>query len=226
MDEGMNISLEDYFTIIKEKIGLIILITVVTVFVVGIFSFLIIKPTYQASTTIIVGKPAVTGKESTQYTDVMMYQNLVKTYSEIAKSTLVAQGVYDKLTDKIPVSQIASAITVTPQTGTQLLIITGKGKSPEQAYNITNAASEAFTESAKKVFPTGGDIQVMDKAILPEGPVSPNKKLNLAIAFFLGLMGSIGVVFLMEYLDNTIKTEADIEKYLQLPVLGTIPKML
>ena len=226
MDEGMNISLEEYLIIIKERLWLIISITVLAVAIAGIFSFLVIKPTYQASTSIIVGKPQTTGKEITQYNDVMMYQNLVKTYSQIAKSTLVAQGVYDKLQGKVPLDEIESAITVSTQTGTQILIISGKGKSPEEAYNITSAASEAFMDSAKKVFPTGGDIQAMDKAVLPKSPVSPNKKLNIAIAFFLGLMVSIGIVFLLEYLDSTIKTENDVEKYLQLPILGTIPRMV
>ena len=202
------------------------MITVSAVVIAGIVSFLVIKPTYQATTSIIVGTPQGTGKANTQFNDVMMYQNLVKTYSEIAKSALVAEGVYNKLDSKVPLAQIKTSITVTPQTGTQILVINGKGKSPEEAYNITKATSEAFMDSAKIVFPTGGDIQAMDKAVLPVNPVSPNKKLNIAIAFFLGLMVSLGVVFLMEYLDNTIKTENDIQKYLDLPVLGTIPRIV
>ena len=226
MDEGMNISLKEYFIIIKERLWLIILITVSAVVVAGILSYLVVKPTYQASTTIIVGKPQAAGKQNTQYNDVMMYQSLLKTYSEIAKSTLVAQGAYNKLQSKVPVGQIENAITVTPQTGTQILVISGKGKSPEEAYNITNAVSKAFVDSAKKVFPTGGDIQAIDKPILSQNSVSPNKKLNIGITFFLGLLVSVGIVFLLEYLDNTIKTENDIEKYLQLPVLGIIPRVM
>ena len=66
----------------------------------------------------------------------------------------------------------------------------------------------------------------MDKAIVPINAISPNKKLNIAIAFFIGLMVSLGIVFLLEYVDNTIKTESDVEKYLGLPVLGVIPKMI
>ena len=226
MDEGTNISLKDYLIIIKERLWLIILITVSTVVIAGIMSYVVIKPTYQSSTSIIVGKPRATAKENTQYNDVMMYQSLVKTYTEIAKSTLVAQVAYDKLKGKVSANQIQNAITVTSQTGTQILIISGKGKSPEEAYNITNATSQAFVDSAKKIFPTGGDIQAMDKAVMSQNPISPNKNLNIIIAFFLGLMVSVGVVFLMQYLDNTIKTENDIEKYLQLPVLGIIPKAI
>src|SRR5471030_3068984 len=104
MDEGISISLEEYLSIIKEKLWLIILITVSAVVIAGIVSFLVIKPTYQATTSIIVVTPQGTGKTNTQYNDVMMYQNLVKTYSEIAKSTLVAQGVYDKLEGKLSVA--------------------------------------------------------------------------------------------------------------------------
>ncbi len=49
--------------------------------------------------------------------------------------------------------------------------------------------------------------------------------LNIAIAGVLGLMFGIFLVFLLEYLDNTIKTPKDVEKYLQLSVIGAIPKV-
>ena len=47
--------------------------------------------------------------------------------------------------------------------------------------------------------------------------------MNIAIAGVLGIMLGIGLVFLVEYLDNTIKTPEDIERYVGLPVLGIIP---
>ena len=64
----------------------------------------------------------------------------------------------------------------------------------------------------------------MDKAVLPDKPVKPNIKLNIAFAFFIGLMASVGLVFVLEYLDRTIKTEEEVEKYLELPVIATIPR--
>ena len=63
----------------------------------------------------------------------------------------------------------------------------------------------------------------MDTAVTPDKPVKPNKQLNVMIAFVVGLMAAVGVVFLLEYLDNTIKTTADVEKLLGIPVLGVIP---
>ncbi|MBX4270572.1 YveK family protein [Clostridium estertheticum] len=227
MNEEMNVSIEDYLTIIKERLLLIGTITLATIIIAGILSFFVIKPTYEASTSIIVGKPQATTNQSAQLnSDVTMYQNLLITYSEIAKSDLVARGALDELKGNLTIDQIKAGVTVTPKTGTQILMITAKGKDPEEAFKVVNAISTSFVESTKKVYPTGGDIQVMDKAVIPLKPISPNKKLNLVIGLFLGLMLSLGVVFLLEYMDNTIKTESDVEKYLALPVLGVIPRII
>jgi len=70
-----------------------------------------------------------------------------------------------------------------------------------------------------------GDIRVIDEARIPEDPIKPNKKLNLAIGGILGLMLGVMLTFFLEYMDNTIKTTDDIERYLGLPVLGLIPKV-
>ncbi|MCB2306049.1 capsular biosynthesis protein [Clostridium estertheticum] len=227
MNEEINNSIEDYLTIIKERLLLIGTITLATVIIAGILSFFVIKPTYESSTSIIVGKPQATTNQSAQLnSDITMYQNLLITYSEIAKSDLVAQGALDELKGNLTIDQIKAGVTVTPKTGTQILMITAKGKDPQEVLKIVNAISTSFVESTKKVYPTGGDIQVMDKAVIPLKPISPNKKLNLAIGLFLGLMLSLGVVFLLEYMDNTIKTESDVEKYLGLPVLGVIPRII
>lgn len=69
------------------------------------------------------------------------------------------------------------------------------------------------------------DIFVVDSAYLPENPVSPNLRLNLAIAAVLAAMLAVFIIFLLEFLDDTIKTESDLEKASDLPVLGVIPDL-
>lgn len=69
-----------------------------------------------------------------------------------------------------------------------------------------------------------GDIRVIDEARIPKSPIKPNKKLNLAIGGILGLMMGVMLVFFLEYMDNTIKTTEDVERTLDLPILGVIPK--
>lgn len=68
------------------------------------------------------------------------------------------------------------------------------------------------------------NVRVVDTARVPVAPSSPNIKRNLLLALFLGLFGGIGLAFLMEYLDNSVKTSEDIERYAKLPTLGIIPE--
>ena len=69
-----------------------------------------------------------------------------------------------------------------------------------------------------------GDIRIIDKALIPGNPIKPNKKLNLAIGGILGLMAGVMLAFFGEYMDNTIKNTEDVERVLNLPILGVIPK--
>lgn len=67
------------------------------------------------------------------------------------------------------------------------------------------------------------NIRVIQKAQVPAIPVGPRKTQIVAIAFLLSLGMGIGLAFFLEYLDNTIKTIEDVERYAQLPTLGIIP---
>jgi len=67
------------------------------------------------------------------------------------------------------------------------------------------------------------NISIIDKAKVPKNPVSPKKKLNLIMALLMGIFGGVGLCFIFEYLDNTVKGPEDVEKLTGLPSLGVIP---
>jgi succinoglycan biosynthesis transport protein ExoP len=67
------------------------------------------------------------------------------------------------------------------------------------------------------------NIKIVDKALVPEKPVSPNTQRNLIIALLLGLMGGLGLAFLADVLDNTVKGPDDLQKLMGLPSFGIIP---
>lgn len=101
-------------------------------------------------------------------------------------------------------------------------------------YNIlkreVDTNSQLFSgllQRLKEVGVAGGvgtnNISVVDKAEVPGGPFTPNPQRNLMIAIFLGLAGGIGLAFLFEHLDDTIKQSDEVEQQLGLPVLGVIP---
>lgn len=67
------------------------------------------------------------------------------------------------------------------------------------------------------------NLRIVDAAMPPEIPVKPNVPVSLALALLLGLVGGIGLAFFFEYLDNTIKTQDDVDRYLRWPLLGVVP---
>lgn len=72
---------------------------------------------------------------------------------------------------------------------------------------------------------TISNVQIVDPAVTPKVPIKPNKKKNLALGLILGLMLGIGLAFLLDYMDQTIKTSEDVKEKLGLNVLGIIPRI-
>lgn len=68
------------------------------------------------------------------------------------------------------------------------------------------------------------NIRIVEKAVLPLYPIKPKKKLNLALSVVFGLMTGVGIAFLLEYMDRSLRTEEDVQRYMDLPVLSVVPK--
>jgi capsular polysaccharide biosynthesis protein len=212
--------LKEYINIIKKRLLLIIVITLLSIFTSAIFSYLVIKPVYKADISVIIGRTGSEGKTNTS--EILMYQKLVKTYAQFATSRRVAEDVIQKLDLKMSTGQLISMISVAPKGDTEFLTITVRSGNPEQSMNIANQLAKSLQVVSKEV--RGEDIVYrLDEALLPTRPDSPKPVLNMAIAFFMGVMVSVGIVFLIEYLDNTVKTQEEVEKLLGVPVIGTIP---
>lgn len=69
------------------------------------------------------------------------------------------------------------------------------------------------------------NVAIVDEPVLPTAPIAPKKTLTIVLAFLLGLLGSSAFVVGRGMLNNTIKTSEDIEKYLEIPVLGQVPSL-
>jgi succinoglycan biosynthesis transport protein ExoP len=89
--------------------------------------------------------------------------------------------------------------------------------------SLLRRESETGVEARLKGLRTS-NVRVVDRARVPVRPTSPNKKRNLALALILGLGGGIGLAFLFDFLDNSVKTSEDVERYAGLPTLGVVPK--
>lgn len=225
MEEESSIDLREFWAIIKKRWVYIVSITAIAVVFAGILSFFVLKPTYESETTIIIGNAPNqdSQKEQSNSNDIYMYQKLMKTYAAIAKSDSVADKTAQRLGGTYTVKDIQDNLKVSPETDTQILDLKYDSHDANESQKVLNTLSDAFMEESQAKYPTD-NIKVLDKAKVPLKPIKPKKKLNIAIAFCIGFLASIGVVFVMEYMDNTIKNEDDVEKYLKLPVIGLIPK--
>ena len=220
--EEQVISIPEIFEAIKKRWIIIVAITLTATIISGIISFFVIDPVYEASTKVFVGKEE---NDNAAYnsSEINMYQQLLQTYAQAIKTKdLVNRAISGLKYDELEARNVVESLTVNPISNTQILQIKYQSKNPNEAKDVLKSVTDEFIVTAKELV-TNGNVRVIEEVELPKNPISPNKKMNIAIAFLLGLMVSVGLVFLLEYLDNTYKNKDQLEKDLGIPVLGAIP---
>lgn len=220
-----EISLREYFFVLIKRLWLILLLTVICIGASGIISFYVLKPEYQTFTTLMVGRPKDYQNTNQQldYNEIMVNQQLVTTYGELVKSRVVADDVIRDLKLDIPFDEFKDKVNVNLVKDTEIIKIEVTDGDPELAAAIANKTAEVFMDKVKDIMNIE-NVQIIDRAQVTDKPVKPRPFLNMAIAGVLGLMAGIFLAFILEYFDNTIKTQEDVQKYLGLSVIGTIPK--
>lgn len=217
--------IKDYFKIIKKRILLVLLITLSCTLLSAVISYFVIKPVYKSDIKVAIDANASAGdkdKKQQNYNDIIMYQKLVKSYSVYAKSRVVATDVIKELNLNISEDELINMVSVTPSGDTEFLSISVKSKDKDEVTKIADQLAISLKNVTKKI-KDADNVQLIDPATAPTTPDSPKPLLNTAIAFVIGLMLSIGIVFLLEYLDSTIKDEDELKKILGCSVLGVIP---
>lgn len=220
------IRLEDILGVLRNRWKMILSITLSATLISAIVSFFLIAPKYQAETKLFIGKEN-TSTHDNQYNnnDVQMYQKLLKTYAEVIQTKdLVGHAIESSNLD-LEAEDVLSNLTVTPRADTQILEISYTNVDPLVSQKVIESVTDQFINSSTELIPNG-NVKVIESVRVPEDPVSPNKKMNIAIAFLLGLMVSVGLSFLIEFMNNTFKTKEQVEDILDLPAIGVIPNEL
>lgn len=220
-----TISIKELFLILRKRIWLIIVSTVISVATGAILSFYIITPTYQTSTQLLVNHTS-NPEAQFSYGDIQTNLQLINTYSVIIKSSAILDLVRDELDLKITTNALNEKISVSSQQDSQVVNIVVQEENPNTAVLIANKTAEIFQREIIKIMNVD-NVTILAKAEMGETPnqVKPQPILNIAISFVIGFMVGVGMVFLQEYLDNTVKSERDIEKQLGLPVIGVVGLM-
>ena len=220
-----EISLREIFFILKKHIKLIVLLLVLAVAISSVVTFFILDKEYSAFTTLMVGKPRdYINENKIEYNELLLNQKLVSTYGELIKTRVVSEKVISNLGLSLSYNTFRSKVNVSLVKDTEIIGITVTDTDPLLAAEIANETAAVFMDTVQEIMKVE-NVQVIDEAEPSEYPVSPRPMLNIAIAAILGLMLGIFLAFLLEMLDNTIKTPEDVEKYLGLTVIGSIPNV-
>ncbi|PEZ03477.1 capsular biosynthesis protein [Bacillus sp. AFS018417] len=220
-----TISLKELFQILRKRLAMILSITFGAAIISAVVSFFFITPIYQTSTQILVNQKKQEGA-TFQSGEIQTNIQLTNTYKVIIKSPVVLDQVKEKLNLDMTTQALTQNIDVANEKDSQVISVTVKDKDPKLARDIANTTAEVFKGEVAKIMNVD-NVTVLSKAEIAEhqSPIKPRPSLNIAIAIVVGLMASIGLAFLLEYLDNTVKKEEDIEALLGLPVLGVVARM-
>lgn len=216
-----TISLQDLFKTLRKRLVLIISAVILAVTLAGVVSYLYLTPIYKASTQILV-----TQKENDQQynsQDIQTNLQLINTYKLIIKSPAILSIVAEKLDINTSPGMLNSQIAVNSEQSSQVVNISVQDVDHRNAVDIANVTAEVFQEEIKTLMNVD-NVNILSPAVHAQNPspIKPDPLLNMAIAAVIGLMLGIGLAFLLEYLDKTVKSEQDIEELLELPILGLV----
>ncbi|MER2120665.1 MAG: Wzz/FepE/Etk N-terminal domain-containing protein [Solibacillus sp.] len=222
MELEETLGLQEFAKILKKRSWLIIILTVISIAISAGISFYALTPVYEAQTQILVNQNnSAEGVYSWQTTETDL--RLINTYNVIITSPVILTPVIDALDLNYTPSQLTQQISISNENDSKVVTISVEDSNPSKAAEISNKVAEVFKEQIPHLMSVD-NISILSAAKLSENPtpVKPNKMLNVAIGGLIGIMVGIGMSFLLEFLDMTIKSETDVEDYLELPVIGMV----
>ncbi|WP_168735851.1 YveK family protein [Cohnella fermenti] len=218
--------LKESLLIVRKKIWMIAAIVLTATILSGVYSLYFVSPTYEASTKLLVN-------HQDRYSDgtAMMDWNSVNTnimlmnsYKEIIQSEAILNAVADEHPEfELTGKELMSYISASSSTDSQIMTVYVRDFSYERAVSIANAVAGEFRAQIPSIMKVD-NVAILTAANPADEPtqVAPNPPLTIILAFLLSGMFAVGLVFLLDYLDDTMKSEADVEKQLGLPTLSLI----
>ncbi|MEF3351627.1 Wzz/FepE/Etk N-terminal domain-containing protein [Paenibacillus sp. GYB006] len=219
--------LKEYLNIIRKRLWLIAAIVIVACLGAGLKTFMT-TPLYNAEAKLIVNQTY--DRQGTAMLDYSLIQTnvmVISSYTEVIKSSAILDKVVAAYPDLgLTSQQLASMISVSSANDSQVMNLSVQDTSYEQAAKTVNAVAKMFERQIPSIMNVD-NVTILSEAPLEANaaPININLVMSILISFVVGLMLAVGLVFLLEYLDDTYKSEAELERELGLPVLAVIARI-
>ena len=209
-DDEVEIDLRELFYALKKHILVILAAILAGAVIAGAATKLLMTPVLTKETTL------------SSLADLQIGTQLTKDYNILITSRTVLQDVVDELNLDMTYKELKECITVENPSDTRILSVTAVDKDPEMAKKIADTLAKTSADFI------GDKMEVTPPKIIEEGEVptiqtSPSTKKNVLIGALAGLVLSASIIILLTLMDDTIKSEEDIENYLGLTTLASIP---
>ncbi|MFI3237493.1 MAG: Wzz/FepE/Etk N-terminal domain-containing protein [Lachnospiraceae bacterium] len=217
--DEIEIDLKDVVITLWRKALVIVLCTFLTATIAYVTSKFLLVPQYESTSTIYI----LTKTTSvTSLTDFQIGEQITVDFTILAETQVVLERVIDELGLELTYEELLEKLEVTVPSDSRLLQFTVTDSDPTLATQISNSMATQVADRVAEVMVTDKP-SIVQPAVVPEDPASPNTLKNTLIGALIGMFLSVGVILLIYFLDDTIKTEEDVEKYLKLNVLAALP---
>ena len=185
-----------------------------------LFSKVVLSPVYQSSSMLYVLSKETT---LTSLADLQMGTQLTQDYKVLVTSRPVLDAVTEELGLDMTYEELRAGISIDNPTDTRILTITVENQDPLMAKTLVDCISQtasAYIGSIMEMVPP----KIVEEGQIPEYPSSPNVRRNAALGGLAGAALVCGALTLLVILNDTIRTEEDVEHYLGLTTLALVPE--
>ena len=219
-----EIDLKEIFLMFWKKKLEIILIIAIFAILGYVYTMAFTSPMYTSSTTLVLAgtNSEQEGESSITTNDLTLNSKLVSTYSQLVKSNKVVRQVISNLGIDISENELRNNISVSSVSDTELIKITVKTDNPKYSADIANETAKVFTSEVAEIYNIN-NVHVVDEAEESSVPSNIDHKKDIIMFAAIGVVIAFIYVIIAAMLDTTVKTEEEIERLVNLPVLASIP---
>lgn len=210
-----------------KKIWLVLASVVIGSAAAFVFAAFLITPLYQSKSMLYVNNSSISvGSTSFSIStgELSAAQSLVKTYIVIMQSRQTLNAVIEQAGLPYTYDELKEMVSAASVNNTEIFEIVATSPDPEEAELIVNTISDILPDKIADIV-EGSSVRVVDYGVVPVYPVSPNVTQFALVGFLLGGVVSIGLIILLELLNNAIRSEDYLIQTYNLPVLAVVPAM-